>query len=423
VDAGADDPWSHGGKPIPPDIPGGPPATAGARPVAFLIVQAMLLTGFDAPIEQALYVDRPLRQAELLQAIARTNRPERNKPYGLVVDYVALTDNLAKALAEYDLEDLDGMREGLLSHELPILRASAETLRSVLESLGGIPETDEAWEGLLAALADPQARARFDRAADDYLASVARLLPRAEALTFNELTVRVGQIQWRTRRRFRDSGTGAQDPYRYGALLRDLLDQHLRAEAAVQQVPPVEITDPGFRAAVDALRSDQARVREYTYALRHHFDNWQSTDPARFHLLSEKLENLLRGMDGAWESLADELGSLVSETLATDAEVEAYALDPLTEGPIFNILLQGLSHVPQSASRDWIADISRELTGYIRIQVGPPHFPTSDHLQQNLRRELRKRIAHTAGISRQESGPLAEQIMDTVMASRDHFLP
>ncbi len=43
-------------------------------PVGFLIVQRMLLTGFDAPLQQALYVDRPVRRAELLQAVARTNR-------------------------------------------------------------------------------------------------------------------------------------------------------------------------------------------------------------------------------------------------------------------------------------------------------------------------------------------------------------
>jgi type I restriction enzyme, R subunit len=56
-------------------------------PLAFLIVKSMLLTGFDAPIEGVMYLDRPIREAELLQAIARVNRTGHGKQLGIVVDY------------------------------------------------------------------------------------------------------------------------------------------------------------------------------------------------------------------------------------------------------------------------------------------------------------------------------------------------
>ena len=64
----------------------------------FLIVCDMLLTGFDAPIEQVMYLDRPLRDHALLQAIARTNRVYKNKEAGKVIDYFGITNNLSKAL-------------------------------------------------------------------------------------------------------------------------------------------------------------------------------------------------------------------------------------------------------------------------------------------------------------------------------------
>jgi len=58
----------------------------------------MLLTGFDAPIEQVMYLDRPLKDHNLLQAIARTNRPYPNKKAGIIIDYCGVLKNLNKAL-------------------------------------------------------------------------------------------------------------------------------------------------------------------------------------------------------------------------------------------------------------------------------------------------------------------------------------
>ncbi|WP_297550861.1 type I restriction endonuclease subunit R [Thermococcus sp.] len=78
-----------------------------------LIVTDMLLTGFDAPILQTMYLDKPLKEHRLLQAIARTNRPfikngENVKPFGLIVDYVGIFKELKRALEIYDEADIEG---------------------------------------------------------------------------------------------------------------------------------------------------------------------------------------------------------------------------------------------------------------------------------------------------------------------------
>ena len=71
----------------------------------------MLLTGFDAPIEQTMYLDSPLRDHNLLQAVARTNRPyddkvtKLSKEFGRIVDYVGVFQNYKEAL-NYDPEDI-----------------------------------------------------------------------------------------------------------------------------------------------------------------------------------------------------------------------------------------------------------------------------------------------------------------------------
>lgn len=69
-----------------------------AHPLKFLLVCDMLLTGFDAPVEQVMYLDKPLRDHNLLQAIARTNRVYPNKGCGKIIDYYGVTKNLYDAL-------------------------------------------------------------------------------------------------------------------------------------------------------------------------------------------------------------------------------------------------------------------------------------------------------------------------------------
>jgi type I restriction enzyme R subunit len=89
------------------------------NPLKILLVQSMLLTGFDAPVEQVMYLDRPLRDHNLLQAIARTNRPYLNKQCGIIVDYCGVLKHLDKALnfneeeIESCLIDFDELKEKL----------------------------------------------------------------------------------------------------------------------------------------------------------------------------------------------------------------------------------------------------------------------------------------------------------------------
>ena len=105
-----------------------------------LIVTDMLLTGFDAPILQVMYLDKPLKEHRLLQAVARTNRPYKDlKEAGLIIDYVGILKEFKKALEMYNEEDIklaltsfDGIRE-----EFVIL------VKEILEILKEVPRNYE----------------------------------------------------------------------------------------------------------------------------------------------------------------------------------------------------------------------------------------------------------------------------------------
>lgn len=117
-------------------------------PLSILIVTAKLLTGFDAPILQTMYLDKPLRDHTLLQAICRTNRTYGDKKqYGLIVDYIGLFDDVASSL-NFDEKDVEKVITNLeeVKKQLPKL---VDKCLYYFVSLEDRSQTD--WEGLIAA--------------------------------------------------------------------------------------------------------------------------------------------------------------------------------------------------------------------------------------------------------------------------------
>jgi type I restriction enzyme R subunit len=133
-----------------------------ADPLQILIVTAKLLTGFDAPILMAQYLDRPLRDHTLLQAICRTNRTYSGKSHGLIVDYLGVFDDAAQALL-FDEQSIKTVISNIakLKTQLP------DAMVAVLAHFPDVDRTVEGWEGLEAAQAcfsDDGKRDSFARA-------------------------------------------------------------------------------------------------------------------------------------------------------------------------------------------------------------------------------------------------------------------
>ena len=112
-----------------------------------VIVTSKLLTGFDAPILQAMYLDKPMKDHTLLQAICRTNRTyDQGKTHGLIVDYIGIFDDVAKAL---DFDETS-MRQIITNIE-EIKKQLPTLMKKCLGYFMGVDRTVEGWEGLMAA--------------------------------------------------------------------------------------------------------------------------------------------------------------------------------------------------------------------------------------------------------------------------------
>lgn len=129
----------------------------------FLVVTAKLLTGFDAPILQTMYLDKSLKDHTLLQAICRTNRLFPNKTYGRIVDYFGVFDDAAKAL-EFDEQSVKQIITNLseLREQLP------KAIIDTLDHFKGVDRTIDGFEGLEAAQNAIKTEEKKDAFAKDY---------------------------------------------------------------------------------------------------------------------------------------------------------------------------------------------------------------------------------------------------------------
>lgn len=137
-------------------------------PLELVIVRDMWLTGFDAPAMHTMYVDKPMQGAGLMQAIARVNRTFRDKPGGLIVDYIGIAPNLRKALAEYSPSDRD--QAGVpIEQVVAVMQEKHDVVASMLHGLAwssdpGLPADErlaQLWNVMDFVLADPDRKVRY----------------------------------------------------------------------------------------------------------------------------------------------------------------------------------------------------------------------------------------------------------------------
>lgn len=134
------------------------------NPLKLVIVTSKLLTGFDAPILQVMYLDKPMKDHTLLQAICRTNRTyDDGKTYGLIVDYIGVFDNVAKAL-NFDEASMKKVVTNIeeVKKELPRLLAAC------LKYFEGVDRNLDDWETLVEAQQKLPNNDKKDAFAADY---------------------------------------------------------------------------------------------------------------------------------------------------------------------------------------------------------------------------------------------------------------
>ena len=270
--------------------------------IDILIVCSKLLTGFDAPVCQVLYIDKELKEHGLLQAIARTNRLHDGKEYGLIVDYRGLIQKLDAAMDMYSgagLENFEGRDlRGVVIDVLDALGQLRTAYTNLVDIFTDVKDLGDT-EAVEVALADEKKREQFynllcafGRALNLVLNSeqAYAALPGEERKKYQDRFVFFSKVRRSVKIRYCD----AIDNREYEPLMQNLLDTHLSVAGLKQITNPVDILNKDdFERELEELGSLRAKADAITSRLSKSISAKYEENPAYYDSFSKRIKDAL----------------------------------------------------------------------------------------------------------------------------------
>jgi len=271
----------------------------------------MLLTGFDAPIEQVMYLDKPLKEHNLMQAVARVNRPfTENKNHGLIIDYCGISKKLHEALKIFNESDIAGYMESLLDD----VAHAEQALNKVKRFFKDVPSTYDSEEyvdncvmGVLNAL---DTRIRFEKAFKEFAAYVNNIMPNPEANQFKRDLFFYGKIYNSMRTSYDGGKVSVLDA---APKVKKLIHDYLESNGIRVMHEPISIYSTDFYDIVNQKTSNKAKASLIEHKIRTTIANLLPTNPIYYTSLRERLDNIIKSREEYMESstvLLDELNEV-----------------------------------------------------------------------------------------------------------------
>jgi type I restriction enzyme R subunit len=385
-----------------------------AEPLSILIVCDMLITGFDAPIEQVMYLDSPLKEHTLLQAIARVNRKADKKGYGLVVDYWGVSEELQEALKIFAPEDVERALEPKMD-ELPRLQARHA---AAMRFFGAVRDRNDL-ERCVSVLEPEDVRAEFELAFRRLSQSMEMLLPDPRALDYAGDLAWLGTIRAAARARFHRRF----DLSEYGAKVRKLIEEAISAEGVRQIVKPVSLFDADFEARFASLTTDEAKASEMEHAIRAEIHMRLQEDPVFYESLRERLERIIEGRKARRIDAARQLellDALVQEMRDREQVAEEAGLTE-TGLALYGLLGSGpprpgeVAEPQPFAYGERLDESKKALASLLEEQLDPltkiVDWVRKDDVQREMRRRIKRQL-DAAGTPKEDRERLAVAIVN-----------
>lgn len=364
------------------------------HPLSFLIVCNKLLTGFDAPIEAAMYLDNPLKEHNLLQAIARTNRVYNDKkPFGLIVDYIGITKKLGEALDTYRTEDIGNALKDI-EVERAELTAAYNSLKPYLK---GIKRKEDSrkfnlkkeYDALVQSLGSEDVWYSFRRKARMFIKAYEALTPDPAVLGYTSLLRWiVGFIQYATQQFEQNESL---ELGKYSSKIRDMLKEHLDVTGISTICKLRHITDPEFLKDFETAHKEEDDIR--TAAIRKSTELKKvlreklADNPLRYAPFSERVMAVLRRFQEGQISATETLKEYERVTHDLHAEEQRY------KDSGFDERAYGLFTLIASLNTGVDEHILQTLTKEIdELYISDQSAPKGWHMRDQLRKELRQQI-------------------------------
>ncbi|MBI5510438.1 MAG: type I restriction endonuclease subunit R [Deltaproteobacteria bacterium] len=381
-------------------------------PLCILVVCDMLLTGFDAPAEQVMYLDSPLKEHTLLQAIARVNRTAAGKDYGLVIDYWGVSDDLQAALAIFSSTDVKGALTAK-ADELPRLEQRHQAALRYFQKVADKSDLHEC----VAVLEPEDVRADFDQAFRRFSQSMDMMLPDPRALRFIGDLKWLGKIRQAARARYHDPRLDISD---CGAKVRELIEQAVQADGIRILVKEVPLFSKDFESKLKHLKSDEARASEMEHAVRHEITVHLDENPAFFQTLRERLEEIIKQRRAQRLSAAQQLEllkAIVRDIGGVHDTAHDMGLSDL--GYAVYGVLEMARPVQAAEARAPYNVANRDLASLVTEAMAGDLDVLDWHVKDDVQREMRskiKRQLRAAGFAGDDVERLAAGMVDLAKA-------
>jgi len=300
--------------------------------MGILIVNQMLLTGFDAPVEQVMYLDKVIVAHNLLQAIARVNRVGgQSKDKGFVVDYVGIGHHLKKAIDSYDEREQKEVIDALSfpEEELRELEASHAEIMALLEKHGLTDLTDH--DAFFDVFYDENLRFDFMLAFRKLTMCLNLVFPAKEALEYMRDYQALTEINVLAGKHFRDARLSMKG---IPPKLRSITDEYLESRGIAIKVQPISILDEDFESEVGKRGRTKTKAAEVEHAIRHHLDVELDDDPDLQASFAQALEDIFQQFRNNWDEIFIELEKLRSRIIEAGQE-PTYGLHRKKQMPFF----------------------------------------------------------------------------------------
>lgn len=270
--------------------------------IDILIVCSKLLTGFDAPLCQVLYIDKELKEHGLLQAIARTNRLHEGKDYGLIVDYRGLIEKLDTAMDMYSGAGLENFDGGDLKGVVVDVMSAIGNLRSaytqLVELFAPVSSISDA-EAVEVFLADDKMRQDFYTLLCAFGRALHLVLNAEQA--YNALSKEERQKVQDTfiffskvRRSVKLQYCDAIDNAEYEPLMQNLLDTHLSVAGLKKITSPIDILNKDdFEKELEELGSLRSKADAIASRMTRSISEKRDENPAYYDSFSKRIRDAL----------------------------------------------------------------------------------------------------------------------------------
>jgi type I restriction enzyme R subunit len=362
------------------------------HPLSFLVVKDMLLTGFDAPLCQVMYLDRKLTEHTLLQAIARVNRTYTGKSRGFIVDYYGLSDYLTEALEMFSSEDVEGALKDL-KDEIPRLKA---THTRVMGHFKGLDKTD--LDACVLSLEVDDKRQQFEIDFKKFAKQLDIILPDPAARPYLADLRFLGKVNHGARNRYRDSQL---DLAGVGEKVRRLIDEHIRATGVDPKIPPVDLLATDFKQKLQEHKSDRAKASEIEHAIKHHIEVNLEQDEEYYKSLSEKLKAIIEQHQEHWDELVQLLLDF-RDGIESNRKKQAEDLGlSETEFAFHNILAAEITRLTSNealdeSTHDEVIQVTQDLVTMLDEATAIVDFFNKQDEIRRVKQRIKRRILETS---------------------------